>query len=41
MVTLNLENLPEDLATGDYSVNVMLWDAEKFVPVTTKIVMAD
>ncbi len=40
-VTLTLENLPEDLATGDYSVNVMLWDAETFKPITAKTVMAD
>ena len=38
-VRLTLENLPSDITDGGYTVNVMLWDAETFKPIVSKIVM--
>ena len=38
-VSLNLKNLPSDIADGNYTVNVMLWDATDFTPIVSKIVL--
>ena len=38
-VTLTLRNLPTEIANGNYTVNVMLWDAETQKPIVTKTVL--
>lgn len=38
-VSLKLKNLPSGIANGEYTVNVMLWDATDFTPIVSKIVL--
>ncbi len=38
-VSLTLTNLPDSIATGGYTVNVMLWDKVTQTPIVTKVVL--
>ncbi len=38
-VGLTLQDLPSDIADGNYTVNVMLWNADVLKPIVSKVVM--
>ena len=40
-VTLELDELPRNIADGDYSINVMLWDANSMKPIVAKTVFGN
>lgn len=40
-VSLTLENLPTDIATGDYTIGVMIWDAKSLKPLVAKTNLSD
>ena len=40
-VNLSLDNLPEDISSGDYTVRIFIWEQGSFIPLTSERIVLE